>query len=668
VKILLTFTGVHDPFAKISIAGEKETGPVLTVTSAQQFDCVHLFSTPGTAEISTQTKEELQQRNKSLTVEICDVPLNDAGNHLEISKQLKSHFKKIRKQNPNAEYYICVSSDIPHVDASWLRLAASGEIPARILQIRTTKFVRAGAGRVTEIDFTNPQFPQIRPFGALPDKDEPYDFQSLCDELCIVGDHALFLRELKTAFSMAEYDSPILLLGETNTGKEAFARLIHCASKRAAKPFITVNCAAFPETLIESRLFGHRKGAFPGADRDHKGCFEEADGGTLFLDELDGLPAQCQAKLLRAMEHGKIQRLDDNQESSVNARVIAATNVDIKDVIEEKKPRKDLYQSFYLLRFSPKTKKNGTECCERNHQPYWKNHQPKPVLCPVQAPLSTEIKLFPFAIFQPLKCLPATSYYCPRFPGLKVLQHQETRHAASDRTADQLHIRLEPHRKHAPGLLPEQLVAVSQTLRVGCRGATPQANLPAVSNNDGLQGAEAVIAPKRRRAIALHPRTIGQGENCPYDEHAIRRVKRARCRVWPDGTFIPARLAGRALLAQSEFPNWKLVEVVQRKLVNLLSDARALAPAAGRFQAGGDTRRFHGRFDFRLDFGLRKAMGGLVAEWQILFDTINVGWSDEHCFAQRPAAFGTFALKQMAPARAPAQHFASTGYLETFGH
>ena len=143
---------------------------------------------------------------------------------------------------------------------------------------------------------------------------------------------------------MAEYDSPILLLGETNTGKEAFARLIHCASRRAAKPFITVNCAAIPETQIESRLFGHLKEAFPGADGDHQGCFEEANGGTLFLDALDGLPAPCQAKLLRAMEYGKIQRLGDDQESGVNVRVIAATNFDIKNVIEDKTPRKDLYR------------------------------------------------------------------------------------------------------------------------------------------------------------------------------------------------------------------------------------------------------------------------------------------------------------------------------------
>ena len=356
MRILLTFTGVHDPFAEISGASEMVAGPVLTVSSARQFDRIHLFSTPATAENSTQTKAELQKRNKSLTVEICDVPLKDPASRLGISNQLRSRFKKLYKKNPVAEYFICVSSGISHVDASWLMLVAGGEIHARILQACTAKFVRAGPGRVTEIDFTNPHAPQIRPFGAAPEEAGPCDFQLLSDDLCLVGDHTLFLRELKTAFSMAEYDCPILLLGETNTGKEAFARLIHCASKRAAKPFITVHCAAVTADPIESRLFGHAPDAFTGASQDDKGCFAQADGGTLFMDALDGLPAPCHAKLLRALEHGKIQRLGDDRESSVNVRVIAATSVDIGDVIGEKTPRKDLYREFYLLRFGAKTK------------------------------------------------------------------------------------------------------------------------------------------------------------------------------------------------------------------------------------------------------------------------------------------------------------------------
>jgi transcriptional regulator with PAS, ATPase and Fis domain len=346
MKILLTFTGSHDPFAKVLIAGDREAGPVLTVTSERRFDRAYLFSTPKTTEISTQTKEELQKRNKELVVDICEVPLKDPTNYLGILKQLRSHFKGISRQNPDAEYFICVTPGTPHMHASWLMLAASGEIPARILQTREAKFVREGEDRVTEIDFTNPQFPQIKPFGALPDEDESGNFQALCEDLHIIGDDDLFLRELKTAFKLAQDDSPILLLGETGVGKEVFARLIHRASNRARMPFVTVNCATFTETMIESQLFGHQKGAFTGAIKDHNGCFEEADGGTLFLDELGAMPTEFQAKLLRAIQNGKIQRLGDSKESSVNVRVIAATNVDINHANKDKTLRDDLYYRF----------------------------------------------------------------------------------------------------------------------------------------------------------------------------------------------------------------------------------------------------------------------------------------------------------------------------------
>jgi transcriptional regulator with PAS, ATPase and Fis domain len=154
------------------------------------------------------------------------------------------------------------------------------------------------------------------------------------------------LRELKKAYALAQYDSPVLLLGETGVGKEVFARMIHRAGPRLAKPFVTVNCAAFTETLIESQLFGHRKGAFTGAERDHRGCFEEAHGGTLFLDEIGEMASSCQAKLLRALQYGKIQRLGDSRESDVNVRVVAATNVNLRGAIEERFFRQDLYFRF----------------------------------------------------------------------------------------------------------------------------------------------------------------------------------------------------------------------------------------------------------------------------------------------------------------------------------
>ena len=230
--------------------------------------------------------------------------------------------------------------------ASWLMLAASGEIPARILQVRASKFTREGQSRVTEIDFTNPQFPQIKPFGNLEETDVDQDFNSICSELGIIGDDEEFVRELKKAHTLSHYDSPVLLTGETGVGKEVFARLIHQASARATKPFVPVNCAALSETLVESQLFGHRRGAFTGADRDHRGCFEEANGGTLFLDGIGEMPVSSQAKLLRALEYGKIQRLGDGRESVVNVRVVAATNVNVREAIGAKRFREDLYFRF----------------------------------------------------------------------------------------------------------------------------------------------------------------------------------------------------------------------------------------------------------------------------------------------------------------------------------
>jgi len=342
MKILLTFAGIHDPFTETSVPGERCAGPILTV-AAQQFDCVQILSLPTTADNARQTEEELRKRNKNATVEINDVVFKDPERPLEILKQLKSWFKKMTRHHPGGEFFICASSDVPHVDAAWLMLVARGEIRARVLHVRATRSVAASARALREFDFADPQSLQIRAFGNSPDGGE-YDFQSLSADLCLTGEHAPFLRELKTAFSMAESDCPILLVGETNSGKESFARLIHCASKRAAKTFVVVDCR---DPAVEKRLFGcvHGQGS----------AFEQADGGTLFLDDLEALPAACQASLLRAIEQGRIQRSwDDNLR--VNVRVVAATNVDIKGVIAEKAPRQELYQSFYLLHFSARTK------------------------------------------------------------------------------------------------------------------------------------------------------------------------------------------------------------------------------------------------------------------------------------------------------------------------
>ena len=155
--------------------------------------------------------------------------------------------------------------------------------------------------------------------------------------------------EMARLFARARL-STVLLVGETGTGKELFARGIHCEGANAAAPFVAVNCAAIPESLLESELFGHEAGAFTGAVGRKHGLMELAGCGTLFLDELHHLPARLQPKLLRALEERRIRRLSGSHEITIECRVIAATNVAIEDSVEEGLFREDLFYRLNVLR------------------------------------------------------------------------------------------------------------------------------------------------------------------------------------------------------------------------------------------------------------------------------------------------------------------------------
>ncbi|HMM74647.1 MAG TPA: nitric oxide reductase transcriptional regulator NorR [Gammaproteobacteria bacterium] len=171
----------------------------------------------------------------------------------------------------------------------------------------------------------------------------------------IVGQSELIVHLLHELQVVADSELPALLLGETGVGKELFARRLHQLSRRAAKPLVHVNCAALPESLAESELFGHARGAFSGAVSDRPGRFEAADGGTLFLDEVGELPLAIQAKLLRTLQNGEIQRLGADQPRRVDVRVIAATNRQLRDLVREGAFRADLYHrlSVYPIPIPP---------------------------------------------------------------------------------------------------------------------------------------------------------------------------------------------------------------------------------------------------------------------------------------------------------------------------
>ncbi|HYO82243.1 MAG TPA: sigma-54 dependent transcriptional regulator [Bryobacteraceae bacterium] len=165
----------------------------------------------------------------------------------------------------------------------------------------------------------------------------------------LVGSSEALLRVVDIIRLVGSRRSTVLITGETGTGKEVVARALHAAGGRGSLPFVAVNCSAIPETLMESELFGHAKGAFTGAQGSRAGKFEQANGGTIFLDEIGDLPLEMQAKLLRVLQDREVQRLGSSETCKLNVRVIAATNADLDEAVRQKRFREDLYYRLNVV-------------------------------------------------------------------------------------------------------------------------------------------------------------------------------------------------------------------------------------------------------------------------------------------------------------------------------
>lgn len=255
-----------------------------------------------------------------IDVVLCDVKLPD-GNGVELARTIKEKFQ------------------IPEI----ILLTAYGNIPDGVQAIKNGAF-----DYITKGDDNNKIIPLL--YRAMEKVDLAKRVQRLEKQLGdkhsfdqIIGKSKAIQKAIDLAQKVAVTDTTVLLTGETGTGKEIFAQAIHQASPRGKQHFVAINCSAFSKDLLESEMFGHKAGAFTGANRDQKGLFEEANNGTIFLDEIGEMSLELQAKLLRVLETGELMRVGETKPTKVNVRIIAATHRDLQNEIEQGHFREDLF-------------------------------------------------------------------------------------------------------------------------------------------------------------------------------------------------------------------------------------------------------------------------------------------------------------------------------------
>jgi DNA-binding NtrC family response regulator len=278
-----------------------------------------------------------QLAQKEPDIVLCDVKLPD-GDGVRFVKELKEKY-------PLVEIIL---------------LTAFGNIPDGVQAIKNGAFDYITKGndndRIVPLLYQAFDKAAAQKRSAIKIKDKgAYTFDD------IIGQSALIKQAVQLAERIAPTSTNVLLLGETGTGKEVFANAIHTNSKRSDKAIVAINCSAFAKDLLEGELFGHKAGAFTGANKDKKGLVELAAGGTLFLDEIGEMNIDLQAKLLRVIENGEFIKLGDVKTTKVNVRIIAATHRDLSKMVEEGTFREDLYYRLNVFTISLPALREHTE-------------------------------------------------------------------------------------------------------------------------------------------------------------------------------------------------------------------------------------------------------------------------------------------------------------------
>ncbi len=345
-KALFSFVGNRDPY--VETTGE-EFGPILSHLQAESYGKVYLICTgPDYFERARTVEEIAKECTDTSKFNFIDLSLNSPIDYEEIYAKLRDAVQTASRSLPlgHAENTVLLDPGTPQMQTSWFLLVKSGTFKARLVQGVPPRFA-GGTYKARTVNLDSRVLPDIvipHAYEGVVFETAPEDYWKSAPGLRIIGKSGPFLEAFELASRFSNYNINILIFGETGAGKGIFAKYIHENSRRKEKPMTDLNCSAIPEKLVESELFGHRKGAYTGAETDRLGLFRTADGGTVFLDEIGDLPSSIQPKLLKVIEEQVLTPVGDDTEQRVDVRIIAATNCNLEEKVESGEFRRDLYE------------------------------------------------------------------------------------------------------------------------------------------------------------------------------------------------------------------------------------------------------------------------------------------------------------------------------------
>tara|TARA_B100001248_G_scaffold262503_1_gene258955 strand:+ start:57396 stop:58877 length:1482 start_codon:yes stop_codon:yes gene_type:complete len=345
MNTLIAFPTHNDPFLPSALEGHKTTGPILSLLRQQKFERVILLTTVLYASCASRTETFLREEFPNLPLEVQS--LNFANeNTPQVISAFREHLTTLLNKGPEENLTLCLTDGNPFVDSALLFLTTAQAFPINLVQVKLSSTLPSRPPFITYLNKVELKSDETADSTEAFEETAPF-LDDLLESLGIYGQHPAFRKAIDTAAILAQHSTTVLIQGETGTGKDLFSKLIHHLSPRRAEKLTVVNCAALPDALSESILFGHKKGAFTGASQNEPGFFRIANGGTLFLDELAELSLKTQAKLLRVIEDGQVTPLGGTQAHTVDVRLIAATNQDLTQAVQQGTFREDLY---YRLR------------------------------------------------------------------------------------------------------------------------------------------------------------------------------------------------------------------------------------------------------------------------------------------------------------------------------